>query len=240
MNDFPAKSDIEILVKLQEAETQIVRLKAVLIKVEKEKEKLRATLNQFEYGVEENKEKLLRTMAACRDTEREIQVIDDRIIKSNEKLRMVKTNKEYNLFLREVDDNKKRKDVLETELLELLDENESMEKFSLESEKEFQLLKDKIEAEQKEIEKKTLDDRELLDEYLANQRKIGKTITTSVMNKFVKISKMNNGSAVVGVENEVCLGGFMNIPPQLYIEVQRGHSLISCPQCSRILYHINT
>jgi predicted nucleic acid-binding Zn-ribbon protein len=156
MNDFPAKSDIEILVKLQEAETQIVRLKAVLIKVEKEKEKLRATLNQFEYGVEENKEKLLRTMAACRDTEREIQVIDDRIIKSNEKLRMVKTNKEYNLFLREVDDNKKRKDVLETELLELLDENESMEKFSLESEKEFQLLKDKIEAEQKEIEKKNL------------------------------------------------------------------------------------
>ena len=240
MNDFPAKSDIEILVKLQEAETQIVRLKAVLIKVEKEKEKLRATLNQFEYGVEENKEKLLRTMAACRDTEREIQVIDDRIIKSNEKLRMVKTNKEYNLFLREVDDNKKRKDVLETELLELLDENESMEKFSLESEKEFQLLKDKIEAEQKEIEKKTLDDRELLDEYLANQRKIGKTITTSVMNKFVKISKMNNGSAVVGVENEVCLGCFMNIPPQLYIEVQRGNSLISCPQCSRILYHINT
>ena len=239
MNDFPAKSDIEILVKLQEAETQIVRLKAVLIKVEKEKEKLRATLNQFEYGVEENKEKLLRTMAACRDTEREIQVIDDRIIKSNEKLRMVKTNKEYNLFLREVDDNKKRKDVLETELLELLDENESMEKFSLESEKEFQLLKDKIEAEQKEIEKKTLDDRELLDEYLANQRKIGKTITTSVMNKFVKISKMNNGSAVVGVENEVCLGCFMNIPPQLYIEVQRGHSLISCPQCSRILYHTN-
>ncbi|MDA8136352.1 MAG: C4-type zinc ribbon domain-containing protein [Desulfobacteraceae bacterium] len=34
------------------------------------------------------------------------------------------------------------------------------------------------------------------------------------------------------------MGCFMNIPPQLYIEVQRGKSLISCPQCSRILYHI--
>ena len=31
---------------------------------------------------------------------------------------------------------------------------------------------------------------------------------------------MNNGSAVVSVENEVCMGCFMNIPPQLYIEVQ--------------------
>ena len=46
MNDFPAKSDIEILVKLQEAETQIVRLKAVLIKVEKEKEKIKAELSE--------------------------------------------------------------------------------------------------------------------------------------------------------------------------------------------------
>ena len=240
MNDIPTKPDIESLVKLQEAETEIVRLNAVLIKVEKEKEKLSAKLKQFGNALEENKENLLRIMAACQDSEKEIQVVDDRIIKSNEKLRMVKTNKEYNLFLREVDDNKKRKDVLETELLEHLDEKEEMEKIVQETEKEFNLLKDQIEAEQKEIEKKTIDDRELLDEYLARQNEIGKTLDASLMNRFAKISKMNDGSAVVGVENEVCMGCFMNIPPQLYIEVQRGNSLISCPQCSRILYYINS
>ena len=240
MNDIPTKPDIESLVKLQEAETEIVRLNAVLIKVEKEKEKLSAKLKQFGNALEENKENLLRIMAACQDSEKEIQVVDDRIIKSNEKLRIVKTNKEYNLFLRAVDDNKKRKDVLETELLEHLDEKEEMEKIVQETEKEFNLLKDQIEAEQKEIEKKTIDDRELLDEYLARQNKIGKTLNASLMNRFAKISKMNNGSAVVGVENEVCMGCFMNIPPQLYIEVQRGNSLISCPQCSRILYYINS
>jgi len=241
MNDMPlTKPDIESLIKLQEAETQIVRLNAFLIKVELEKEKLSAKLKQFGNALEENKENLLRSRAACQDIEREIQVVDDRIIKSNEKLRMVKTNKEYNLFLREVDDNKKRKDVLETELLELLDKKEEMEKIVQESEKEFYLLKDQIESEQKEIEKKSTDDRELLDEYLAQQNEIGKTMEDSLMDRFAKISKMNNGSAVVSVENEVCMGCFMNIPPQLYIEVQRGNSLISCPQCSRILYYINT
>ncbi|MDA3790903.1 MAG: C4-type zinc ribbon domain-containing protein [Desulfobacula sp.] len=238
-DDISTKPDIEALVKLQEAETQIVRLNAVLIKVEKEKEKLNAKLYQFENALEENKEHLLRATEACRDIEREIQVVDDRIIKSNEKLRMVKTNKEYNLFLREVDDNKKRKDVLETELLELLDEKEKMEKIVQESEKEFHLLKDQIETEQKDIEKKSIDDRELLDEYIAQQNKIGKTIEPSLMSRFAKVSKMNNGSAVIYVEDEVCMGCFMNIPPQLYIEIQRGNSLISCPQCSRILYHIN-
>jgi len=236
-NDIPTKPDIETLVKLQAAETQIVRLNAVLIKIETEKEKLSIRLNQFESALDENKETLLKAMSACKDIEREIQVVDDRIVKSNEKLRMVKTNKEYNLFLREVDDNKKRKDVLETELLELLDEKEKMGKIVQESEKEFHLLKDQIESEQKEIEKKSMDDRELLDECLAQQTEIGKNMDASLMKRFLRISKMNNGSAVINVENEVCMGCFMNIPPQLYIEVQRGNSLISCPQCSRILYH---
>ena len=239
MKDITTKHEIETLVKLQEAETQIVRLNAVLIKVEKEKEKLSAKLMQFENALQENKENFSRAKAGCRDIEIEIQVVDDRIIKSNEKLRMVKTNKEYNLFLREVDDNKKRKDVLETELLEYLDEKEEIGKTVQESENEFHLLKDKIEAEQKDIEKKSKDDRELLDEYLARQNEIGKTLESSLMNRFAKVSKMNNGSAVVAVENEVCMGCFMNIPPQLYIEVQRCNSLISCPQCSRILYHTN-
>jgi len=50
---------------------------------------------------------------------------------------------------------------------------------------------------------------------------------------------MNQGLAVINVKNEICMGCFMNIPPQLYIEVQRENSLILCPQCSRILYHID-
>lgn len=238
MNDI-SKQNIETLVKLQEAETQIVRLKAVLEKVEKEKEKLSGQLKQFESVFEKNKETLLSNKAACKDIENEIQVIDDRIIKSNEKLRMVKTNKEYQLFLREVDDNKKRKDALETELLEYLDEKEKTEKIVQESEKEYHLLNDQIEGEQKDIEKKSKDDRELLDEYFAQQKKIGKNLDPSLMIRFEKISKMNKGSAVVNVKDEVCMGCFMNIPPQLYIEVQRGNSLISCPQCSRILYYVN-
>jgi len=239
MNDI-SKQNIENLVKLQEAETQIVRLKTVLEKVEKEKEKLSAQLKQFENALEENKKNLLSDNAACKDIEKEIQIVDDRIVKSNEKLRMVKTNKEYQLFLREVDDNKKRKDVLETELLEYFDEKEKTEKIVRENEKEYHLLKDQIEGEQKGIEKKSKDDRELLDEYLARQKKIGKNLDPSLMTRFARISKMNEGSAVVNVKNEVCMGCFMNIPPQLYIEVQRGDSLISCPQCSRILYYVNS
>ena len=238
MNDS-SKQDIEALIKLQEAETQIVKLRAVLKKVEKKKRELSAKLKLFGNALKEKKENLSTAIMNCKDSEREIQVVDDRIIKSNETLRMVKTNKEYQIFLREVDDNKKRKDVFETEFLEYLDTKEEIKESVQESEKEYNLLKEQIEAEQKNIEKKSTDDRELLDEYLTQQNEIGKILDSSLMKRFAKISKMNQGLAVVNVKNEICMGCFMNIPPQLYIEVQRENSLILCPQCSRILYHID-
>jgi predicted nucleic acid-binding Zn-ribbon protein len=239
MNDI-SKQDIVTLVKLQEAETEIVRLQAVLEKVEKEKAKVASRLTQFKKALDQNQEDLAKALIACRDSEHEIQIVDDRIIKSNEHLRMVKTNKEYQLLLREVDDNKKRKDALETELLEFMDERDNSQSIVSESEKEYTLLEAQISAQQAEMGKKCSDDKELLDEYLTRQKDIGKSLDPSLMERFRKISKMNQGLAVTGVDNEVCLGCFMNVPPQLFIEVQRGTSLISCPQCSRILYHVNT
>ncbi len=238
MNEI-SKQNIEKLVKLQKAETEIVRLRAVLEKVESQKIKLSGQLNQFESGLKEKQETLLRAEKECRDIEAEIKVLDERIIKSNEKLRMVTTNKEYQLCLREVDDNKKRKDAMETQLLEWFDEKDNAQAVVEESQKEFALLDEKVKEEQQNIGKSSADDTELLDEYQTMKDDIGNTLDKSLMARFESVSKMNNGLVVVPVENEVCMGCFMNVPPQLYIEVQRGDVLISCPQCSRILYYNN-
>lgn len=231
-----SRQDIETLVKLQQAETEIVRLKSVLEEFEKEKSKIGTQLIKFSDALEKNKEELKAAETACSDIENEIQIVDARIIKSNENLRMVTTNKDYQVLLREVDDNKKRKDALETQLLEYIDEKERLEKIVQETQSEYDLLKSKTEAEQEQIDEKSTSDRAQLDEYTASQEEIGKTFDSGLMTLFNRISKMNGGLAVVQVRNEVCMGCFMNIPPQLYIEVQRGTKLISCPQCSRILH----
>lgn len=234
-----SKQDIETLVKLQDTETEIVRLEAVIKKINKEKQQLASRLTQFETALETERATLEAVSGRCQDTETEIKMVDERIVKSNETLRMVKTNKEYQLLLREVDDNKKRKDALETELLELMEEREKSDAKLEEIEKEFSLLEEQVKTEQAEIDKKSVDDKELLDDFKIRQKEIGETLDPFLMDRFRRISKMNGGQAVAQVRNEVCSGCFMNVPPQLYIEVQRCNQLISCPQCSRILYHKN-
>ncbi len=42
--------------------------------------------------------------------------------------------------------------------------------------------------------------------------------------------------AIAKVEDAVCEGCHMNIPPQMYNELQRFESLMYCPQCQRIIY----
>lgn len=232
-----SKPDIATLVKLQEAETQIVRLNDVLHEVEKKKTKLASRLKQFSAALNENVEELKMLEKNCLDTENEIKIVDARIIKSNETLRNVSTNKEYQVLLREVDDNKKRKDALETELLQIMEEREKSQVIVEESTKEYQQLEQQIKAEQNAIEEQTVKDRKLLEEYLGSQKEIGASLDPKLLDRFKRISKMNQGSAVAQVQDQVCFGCFMNIPPQLYIEVQRGNQLIFCPQCSRILYY---
>ena len=233
------KQDIETLVRLQEIESEILRLQSVIQKVEKEKIALASRLNAFKTDLDTRLQALEEIQQKCTDAEQEIKTVDDRIIKSNETLRMVKTNKEYQVLLREVDDNKKRKDALESQLLEFYDQRETMQARVKESEQQFVQLEQQIKAEQAEIDKKTVDDRELLAESLEQQKKIGQDLDPALMTRFRKVSRMNQGQAVAQVRNESCMGCFMNVPPQLCIEVQRGNQLISCPQCSRILYHVN-
>lgn len=233
------KSDIDTLLKLQTAETEIVRIQGVIDKVKKEKDQMDIRLRRFEKAHEEKKEALDKISAFCREMENEVQLIGERIKKSNETLRFVKTNKEYQVLQREVDDNRKRKELLENELIDHMDEKEAKEKEVAESETDLEQLRQMTVAKKSEIDEKTVDDQEELDEYLARRAEISKHLDPDLMNQFNRISKMNSGLAVVEVKNEVCMGCYVNIPPQLYIEVQRFNSLILCPQCSRILCYID-
>jgi predicted nucleic acid-binding Zn-ribbon protein len=52
--------------------------------------------------------------------------------------------------------------------------------------------------------------------------------------KFLKGKR--NGTAVAPAAEGFCQACHMQIPPQLYNELQRNDHLIACPSCHRILY----
>jgi len=57
-----------------------------------------------------------------------------------------------------------------------------------------------------------------------------------VLYKYDFIRSRRPGTAIVAAEDGHCNGCFMALPPQLFIQVQRGENLETCPSCQRILF----
>jgi predicted nucleic acid-binding Zn-ribbon protein len=230
------KNEMDVLIRLQKAETETVRILSYLKSIDKEKDVLESKLTTFVKALDKKKGALSALVKESTDMELEIQTTDDRIKKSNETLRQVKTDKEYQVLQREIDNNKKRLESLENDLLEKFEEKDAQEEIVQKQMTDFEQAAAKIKSEQAAIDKKCEDDRELLDTYRQQREDIGSSLSPDFLRAFNEISETSGGLAVVEVRKEVCRGCFMNIPPQLYIEVQRGKDLILCPQCNRILY----
>ena len=230
------KNEMDVLIKLQKAETETVRILSYLEGIDKEKEVLEAKLTAFVKALDKKKDALTAVTKKVGDMELEIQTTDERIKKSTETLRHVKTDREYQVLQREIDNNRKHLEQLEDALLKVFDEKDAQEKVVQDQTLDLEQVTAKIRSEQADIDRKCEDDRELLETYRQQKKDIGASLSPDLLRTFDEISGTSGGLAVAEVKNEVCRGCFMNIPPQLYIEVQRGKDLILCPQCNRILY----
>jgi predicted nucleic acid-binding Zn-ribbon protein len=61
-------------------------------------------------------------------------------------------------------------------------------------------------------------------------------IDLPTLNRFEKIVNCKNGIGIVPVVNDSCDGCHMRVPPQMIGKVKRCQELITCLNCSRILY----
>ena len=66
---------------------------------------------------------------------------------------------------------------------------------------------------------------------------IHNTVDRPLLSRFNRVMANRGGVAIAEVNNEICGGCRMRIPPQQYNRVLRMSTLESCQQCSRILVY---
>ncbi len=104
-------------------------------------------------------------------------------------------------------------------------EQESVDAFSRQMEQE----KAQVESESTEMERKL--------ERLTSQRDtIVTAIGSDLLKKYEQTKEYTGATVVAAVKSSICQGCNMNIPPQMYNELQRFDRLLVCPHCERIIY----
>lgn len=231
------KEEIDLLIKLQDIESEVYRIRKFLGGVESEISTREKKRNDVEGELNKLESELAVARKQYNEFDDEVNDRENRMKKSEEYLKIVKTNTEYQTLLREIDDNKKRNSETESQMIEYLDQIESKEKEMQSCKSRHDEIVKETESEIAELKSGTINERKELDVVLKKRDAVAKNIKPRLLNMFNKILEQSSGLAIVPVSNTTCGGCFMNIPPQKFIEVQRGETLNYCPQCHRMLYY---
>jgi uncharacterized protein len=230
------KEKLLLLIKLQDCDSQLVKLSAKKKILPENIEKLDKEFNLFKEGIVKNKTKYDELKSRHTENENKIKKVNEGIVKTKERMLEVKNNKEYQAMLKEIEIAESSRGEIETQIISLLDE---LDKLSVLVKKDEEILKQsrgKYEQDKKAME----DELNAVDTDVANweQKRIDlqKDVPDELLVRYERIKKRNKGVGVTSVWKSVCNGCHMNIPPQLYNELQRSDDLLSCPNCNRIMY----
>ena len=231
------KEQIASLVKLQDVEIDADRIKDKLNGVDQRFEELDHKLAECKKLIETQESVVNELNQKYRDYEADVRQNLDSIKKSEAKLSTVKTNKEYQSSLKEIDSLKDKNSKLEDDMIEFLDQIEEAENTLKEKAAEFSTLEAQVKTEKETIQKEAEEGRLNLDRLDAEWQTVSGGIDAELLATFKQVqANQNDKVGIIAVKDAVCQGCHMNIPPQMYNELQRGDSLKKCPMCQRMIY----
>lgn len=230
------KVQIDILVELQEIEIKTEVLELETRKVSGQLDELDNELKAFESEIDEEEKEINDFKQKYRLCETDLQVNNTKAVKSQEKLKLVKTNKEYQSSLKEIDEIKAINSKIEDEMLQYLEKIETSEKNIIEKKESYAILAERLKQEKDIIILESEQGRKKVAQLGEKWKTISKKIDPKLLEKFSVVKEMVSGRAIAAVKNAVCLGCNMQIPPQAYNELQRTERLEFCPHCQRIIY----
>lgn len=231
------REHISMLVELQDRELEIHRIQQELSQVERRTAGLDAQLNDFIAAVERGRTQIQELTKHIRTLESDLQVNQGRIVKSQEKLRAVKTNKEYQSSLKEIDDLNAIGSKIEDEILVSMEQIEAATASTKEQQARLDVQAGLIRSEKQSVLQEAGQARTRLEEVTAQASALAGRVPAEVLSLYRRVkAKKANGVAICAVDAAVCRGCHVNIPPQMYNELQRVDRLKNCPNCDRIIY----
>jgi len=230
------REQLELLWELQKIDLELKSIQEEKDRYPKEMKKLDEKQKVERERIEKEKEKIESLEKTRRQKEGQLALEQEKIKRVEGKMFEVKTNKEYQALLSEIDSIKEANSRMEEEILQVMDEIDELKKDLSKREKDAGVTLEKIETERKKLGEKMARDEKIWDGQVERRKVLSKQIESKLVKLYNTLKEKRQGVGVVGVKHETCQGCFVNVPPQMFIEVQKNNALVRCPHCNRILY----
>jgi uncharacterized protein len=229
------KDQLLLLTELQRHDARIQELEQMTKAFPAKLEAMTADLKRVEQMLERERTQLAETEAWRRKQEEEMKSEESRAIAAKQRSAAVKNAKEYMANERELQATRKQAQEREEEVLKLIGAVETAKKSIAQHEADFAALQQHVAGEESAAQSKIAE----LEGQIGDERKLrdvaAARVRPDVLKKYSTI-RMRRGLAMAPVKNGTCQGCNMNIPPQVFNQLQRGDTIELCGNCNRIIY----
>lgn len=227
--------DLKKLIRLQSVDLAIRELRERIEKFPAESKALDILLANAQTHLEKTKERSKQNLTGRKKLEGDVGMVQAKISKHRDQLMKVKTNEEYKAMLKEIeyDENEIRK--IEDQILHLMLEGDALEKDVKAAEVVLKEDQRKVDVERAQLTRQNGEDKQALEAYLSERSELEGTVSGDLLFRYERIRKAR-GIAVAPAVDETCQVCNVRMRPQTFQEIRRNDQIITCEQCSRILY----
>ena len=230
------KSQISQLVHLQTIDSEIYVLKNEKELKPKEIQAIDAAFEEKKKHLASLEQTLLSFQKQRKDKELELASKEESAKKLETQLYQLKTNKEYQAMMQQIQDAKADASVIEDQILGLLEQADKIKNDSSQEKQRFQEEEKVAEGQKRHIQDRLKEIDERIAQLEAQRKQITPALDKKILTQYERILLNRDGLAIASVKDNSCGGCNMFVPPQVINLIRMYECIITCEVCNRILY----
>ena len=231
------KEELAKLIDLQKSDTKIRQFKQAIETASERRASLEQEFEQHASSIREIQKRRDDLTAERAANENQIAENKTYLERADRNLRHSQNQKEYETAMREIDALNKQVTALETKVVELLGSIEEVEKELETRAEEINTLDAKRSEAMAAFDLELAGNQADLENESAKRKVVFDTLPAQLASVYDRLAQRSrDGIAVAEVVNGSCTACNMSLRPQMNVEVKKSDKIITCENCSRILY----
>jgi len=229
------QEELGLLVELQDIDDQLRDLELERGDLPQEVDRLKNQVAELDAFLAQKQAERGQIQSEIREVRGGVEMLKIRLLKYQNQLYSVTTNREYDAITQQTDGCKAEITTGENRILELMTSGDHVANLLEEKSEELEKFRAELADKSAELEQKMkeTEDEEL--ELQHQREKIVMRIKKPIYAHYERIRLAKDGKGVARIIGSACEGCSIMIPPQRIVEVRNMEDFILCENCGRIL-----
>ena len=230
-------AELDKLIELQRTDTNLRRLKNLLDTADERRAEIEQEFEQHASSIREIQNRRDELHAKRADLERQIAENKTYLERADRNLKHAQNSKEYETAMRETDALQKQIGAFETQIVESMEQLESVEAELGNRADEINTLDAKRAAALEEFDAALAADQSEYEKESTRRAAAFAQLPDRLAAVYDRLAQRSrDGIAVAEVINSSCSACNMHLRPQMQLNVKKGDEIVTCENCARILF----